>query len=199
MTAFSRLRLSCPSFDFSTSFFWPRHGRIPCTQGTFDLSICPGSKRQKQSPHHWLMLAGCWLGTTSLPPQGCDWAPLAGPKALTGFWTTQPLNQLGSHQGRMTSSKFRRPSTLQCPDPNTSCVPGVAVRISSGDPHGAGAVSDIDGELGQTELLLLPILFSRAWPPINSLDGLLEHFLNIPPKLSIHNLGPAYESSNFIV
>jgi hypothetical protein len=25
-------------------------------------------------------------------------------------------------------------------------------------------------------------LFFWPWPPINSLDGLLEHFLNIPPK-----------------
>lgn len=57
-------------------------------------------------------------------------------------------------------------------------------------------MSDIDGELGQTELLLLPILFSRAWPPINGLVGTLPKH---PPKLAIHNLGPAYESSNFIV
>lgn len=46
-----------------------------------------------------------------------------------------------------------------------------------------------DGELGQTELFLLPILFSRAWPPINSLDGLLEHFLNIPQSSLFTTLG----------
>jgi hypothetical protein len=42
-------------------------------------------------------------------------------------------------------------------------------------------------------------LFFWPWPPINSLDGLLEHFLNIPPKLSIQNFRPAYESTNFIL
>lgn len=43
------------------------------------------------------------------------------------------------------------------------------------------------------------MLFPLAWPPVDSLDGLLEYFLNIPPKLSIQNLRPAYESTNFIL
>lgn len=45
----------------------------------------------------------------------------------------------------------------------------------------------LDWERGKTELLLIRL--SRPWPPINSLDGLLEHFLNIPHCSLFQTLG----------